>query len=173
PIVEAGGASIKLIAGNFGETRGPLPAPDSWAADPENEVAIWNIRIRPGASLELPMANPSVKRSLYFYEGSQIEIDGQHITRNFGSVLNPSFKALIKNGDKEAHLLLLQGRPLNEPVARQGPFVMNSQEEIQSAIREYQLTQFGGWPWRYPDNVHAREKGRFAQYPDGTLEQKG
>jgi hypothetical protein len=46
---------------------------------------------------------------------------------------------------------------------------MNTQMEIQQAMEEYRLTQFGGWPWPHADNVHPREKGRFAKYPDGEV----
>ena len=49
---------------------------------------------------------------------------------------------------------------------------MNSEEEIQQAIDEYRMTLFGGWPWPYPDNVHEKNKGRFAKYPDGNLVEK-
>jgi len=49
---------------------------------------------------------------------------------------------------------------------------MNTNEELNTAMEEFRLTQFGGWPWRYPDNVHDAELGRFAKYPDGTLVKK-
>ncbi|MEN8789996.1 MAG: pirin-like C-terminal cupin domain-containing protein, partial [Flavobacteriaceae bacterium] len=70
------------------------------------------------------------------------------------------------------HLLVLQGKPILEPVVQYGPFVMNSQQEIEKAMEDYRLTRFGGWPWPYPDQVHEREKGRFALYPDGKLIEK-
>ena len=76
----------------------------------------------------------------------------------------------IKAGNTACKVLVLQGKPINEPVVQHGPFVMNSKEEIQQAFTDYQQTQFGGWPWPYPDNVHDKDKGRFAKYPDGKLE---
>ncbi len=49
---------------------------------------------------------------------------------------------------------------------------MNTQTEIKQAYQEYQLTQFGGWPWPSYEHVHARDKSRFAKYPDGKVEEK-
>ena len=56
----------------------------------------------------------------------------------------------------------LQGKPINEPVAQHGPFVMNSKQEIMQAFSDYQETQFGGWPWPEDAVVFPRDKGRFA-----------
>ena len=66
-------------------------------------------------------------------------------------------------------LLVLQGRPIGEPVAQHGPFVMNTQAEIRDAFADYQRTQFGGWPWPDDAVVFPREKGRFAKF-DGKEE---
>ncbi|MEM8939877.1 MAG: pirin-like C-terminal cupin domain-containing protein, partial [Bacteroidota bacterium] len=148
------------------------PAPNSWAAKNENEVAIWNIKVEPNMEYLLPSSNTLVTRTLYFYEGDEIHIRERKINPNFGIALDPSMEVSIKTGNKKAHLLLLQGRPIEEPIAKYGPFVMNTEEEIQQAMEEYRLTQFGGWPWPYPDNVHEKNKGRFALYPDGNLIEK-
>jgi hypothetical protein len=50
---------------------------------------------------------------------------------------------------------------------------MNTKEEIIQAFDDYHATQFGGWPWPRPDQVHERSKGRFALHADGTEEVKG
>ena len=75
-------------------------------------------------------------------------------------------------GNLEASILVLQGRPINEPVIQYGPFVMNTKEEIQQAFNDYHETQFGGWPWKRLDQVHDREKGRFALHADGREERR-
>ncbi|HMZ60011.1 MAG TPA: pirin-like C-terminal cupin domain-containing protein, partial [Leptospiraceae bacterium] len=77
--------------------------------------------------------------------------------------------AEIRNGKEKSRLLLLQGRPINEPVVQYGPFVMNSRQEIQEAYDDYVRTEFGGWPWNSGEPVHGNE-GRFAKYPDGKKE---
>lgn len=169
PLVTKGQARVKIIAGNYGGYQGVAPAPNSWAAQPKNNVAIWNIKIAPYGKFLLPKTDMEVNRTLYFYEGSHIEIADEPIVPNHGIDLNAAMDTEIRAGETEAHILLLQGRPIKEPVAKYGPFVMNTELEIQQAMDEYKLTQFGGWPWPYPDNVHQKEKGRFAKYPDGTV----
>jgi hypothetical protein len=66
--------------------------------------------------------------------------------------------------------LLMQGRPIAEPVAHYGPFVMNTEVEIREAIADYQRTSFGGWPWTSDGPVHPRGEGRFARHADGRFE---
>ena len=65
---------------------------------------------------------------------------------------------------------MLQGRPIGEPIAQQGPFVMNTRAELVQAFSDYQRTRFGGWPWPSDDPVHTREEGRFARHVDGRVE---
>jgi quercetin 2,3-dioxygenase len=164
--------NIKVVAGNIENTQAPAPAPNSWAADAQHEVAIWTIKMEPGAEWILPVASSSVNRTLYFYEGDSIHIAEQNFQTHQAIELFADQLVVLKNGDTKSSLLLLQGKPIHEPVAQHGPFVMNSQAEIQQAFLEFQQTQFGGWPWPSHEHVHPREKGRFAKYPDGTLEER-
>lgn len=172
PIVKENQVRIKVIAGDYKSTVAPTPAPDSWAADPENEVAIWNIHMDANSSFTLPKAKTEVSRNLYFYEGTEVIIQDEKIKTNHGIGLIPGEDVTIQAGATAAHFIVLQGKPIGEPVVQHGPFVMNTQEEIRATMQDYQLTQFGGWPWPYADNVHDREQGRFAKYPDGSLETK-
>ena len=163
------GKSIEadIIAGSLGDISALSPAPDSWAADPANELAIWVIRMQPQASWKMPAASPGVNRTLFFYKGSHMMIDGKRIAANHSVRLRPEIEAAIESGDDECHLLLLQGRPIGEPVVQYGPFVMNTQEEITTAFRDYRRDRFGGWPWQRDDPVHPRSRGRFARYANG------
>jgi len=78
----------------------------------------------------------------------------------------------LHNGASHSKILLLQGRPIGEQVIQYGPFVMNTKEEIHQAFEDYQRTQFGGWPWPKPGQVHDRKLGRFALHADGRREDK-
>ncbi len=172
PVVTEANVSIKVIAGNYKGTDANSPAPNSWASHTENEVAIWNIKVDAQSEFILPKSGKPVNRTLYFYEGDEIQIENQKINPNFGIALDSTQDVSIRIGNEKAHFLLLQGKPIDEPVAKYGPFVMNSNAEIEQAMEEYRLTQFGGWPWRHADPVHDKNKGRFALYPDGQLEEK-
>jgi hypothetical protein len=79
---------------------------------------------------------------------------------------------LVNDTDQPTELLLLQGRPIGAPVIQMGPFVMNTADEIQTAIGDYRRTQFGGWPWQSPSPVHPRTQGRFARHVDGRVEER-
>jgi redox-sensitive bicupin YhaK (pirin superfamily) len=163
---------IKLIAGKLGTTHAPMPAPDSWAAHPENEVSIWLIHMEAGAAWTLPPASMDINRTLYFYRGQDIRIAGISILPEHSVDLLADLPVILENGAEDAYLLLLQGKPINEPIVQHGPFVMNSIEEIQQAFADYRKTQFGGWPWQQYDHVHPRSRGRFAHYSDGRDEIK-
>lgn len=163
---------INIVAGSLNDAKAPAPTPDSWAADPQNDVAIWTIKLEAGARYTIPKTQSLVSRTLYFYRGDQIEIDSNQIKEYHLIEVNPSEDVEISSGTQDAYVLMLQGKPINEPVAQHGPFVMNTQEEIKEAFRDYQRTQFGGWPWPMQEQMHDREKGRFALHADGTEEKR-
>jgi len=161
---------IKVISGKLGMHSAPDPAPDSWAADPENEVAIWIIRMDANAEWKIPAASPSVNRTVYFCRGESTQVAGVEFSQYQSIDLLPEYDVILENGPSGSQFLLLQGMPIHEPVVQHGPFVMNTPGEIQEAIRDYRETRFGGWPWPRPDMVHDRSLGRFARYPDGKEE---
>jgi redox-sensitive bicupin YhaK (pirin superfamily) len=163
---------IEVIAGKLEKAEAPNPPPDSWAADAKNEVAVWNIKMEAGATYTLPKASVGINRTIYFYEGNEITVAGNTITNYNAIELKADVDVIITSGLQETSILLLQGKPIGEPVMQYGPFVMNTKQEINDAFEDYHKTQFGGWPWPKFDQVHARDKSRFAKYADGTMEVK-
>jgi len=159
--------TIDIVAGKLENTEAPAPAPDSWAADSENEVAVWHIEMDESAEWELPLASKKVNRTLFFFEGESIQLNKVRIESGYGIELDWQQNVTLKNGEKKSRLLLLQGKPINEPVVQYGPFVMNTREEIQQAFTDFQRTNFGGWPWPRYDMVHEKNKGRFAKFDTG------
>lgn len=178
---------IEVIAGKLFDKIANPPPPDSWASDPANEVAIWNIKMQPNAKWTLPKASAGINRTLYFYEGNGLKVGDQTIDKYCAVEVEADMEIALENvvstgsttttgsttQSTDASILVLQGKPIGEPVIQYGPFVMNTKEEINQAFEDYHKTQFGGWPWPKYDQVHDRNKGRFAKHSDGRLEEKG
>ena len=168
---EAGNeTAVDVIAGRLGGQQALSPPPDSWAGNADNHVAIWTIVLSAGARWLLPKAEKDLNRTLYFYQGDSLAVDGETVTAMHKVELQSNADIVLQAGSEECRVLLLQGRPINEPVAQYGPFVMNTQDEIKQTIQEYRQTQFGGWPWPCQDPVH-EGKGRFAKHADGKIEE--
>jgi redox-sensitive bicupin YhaK (pirin superfamily) len=135
-------------------------------------VAIWHVRLDPGASWTLPAATgPDTVRVLYVFEGDTLRIADVEVGNDTAAVLQRDVAVELTAGAEQVEALLLQGRPIGEPVAQYGPFVMNTQAEIEQAFADYQATRFGGWPWDDEAPTHGREQGRFARHVDGRVEQ--
>lgn len=147
----------------------PPPPPQSWASQPGANVVIWTLKMTPGATHTLPATPAGVQRMLYFFAGETMGIAETQVQVRHGATLRPETAVTLKNGGQESELLLLAGRPIQEPVAQQGPFVMNTRQEILQAFADYQRTQFGGWPWPRNDFVHPRDQERFARDPKGKV----
>jgi len=166
--------SVTVIAGRLGEAVAPPSPPHSWASRPDADVAIWSIRMQPGAAWTMPPARAGTHRTLYWFRGAALRVGDRAIARPCGVALRPDVAAplVAGPGPDDVELLVLQGRPIGEPVAQHGPFVMTTRAEIQQAFLDYQRTRFGGWPWPTESPVHGREEGRFARHADGRVERR-
>jgi redox-sensitive bicupin YhaK (pirin superfamily) len=165
--------TIQVIAGEINETKALNPTPNSWAANSNNAVGVFTVKMDANAKWTLPMTNTKANRSLFFYKGEHLTIENQLIEINHIIEAKAGENLLINNtGSNDAYLLILEGTPIGEPVVQHGPFVMNTQEEIRQTMKDFGRTQFGGWPWSQKEVAHSKHKGRFAHHSDGREEVK-
>lgn len=172
PVVELPqqNSRVTLIAGTYNQITPPSPPKASWAVDPSNETAIWIIQIGPHGEFEIPTSAQSVARSLYFYKGESLSLNQEAIPSKTGVFVDSLQRLILRTQEKAVEVVLLQAKPIQEPLAQHGPFVMNTSAEIKQAFQDYRKTQFGGWPWPQEDMVHGPQIERFAKYPDGHIE---
>ena len=166
------GKETELIQyfGDYNRKKSLIAPPNSWAFGKNNNVAIWILKISPHAIWTLPECLDGVIRTLYFYEGESINILNQDIQVG-NSIKFKHYKNIkIKNHNEFSKILLLQGKPINEPIIQYGPFVMNTEKEIYNTFEEFNDTKFGGWPWEESDYVNPRNFNRYAKYKNGKIE---
>ncbi len=169
------GATVTVIAGALDGAGAPLPPPpESWAAQADADVAIWTLRLEPGARWTLPTAKgQGTRRMLYWFVGAGLQVAGARPSGHAAlEVVADSALELANTGADSVECLLLQGRPIGEPVVQYGPFVMNTQQEIMQAMQDYRRTGFGGWPWGASDPVHGAENRRFARHPGALSDER-
>jgi len=175
--ISDGGArtTVTVVAGALPGAGAPLsPPPESWASQADADVAIWTLRLEPGARWTLPAAQGAqTRRMLYWFVGQQLQVAGDTLREHAALEMAAGQDWVLENtGTDVAELLLLQGRPIAEPVVQYGPFVMNTQQEIMQTMMDYRRTQFGGWPWDSQDPVHGPEIRRFARHPGQQVEEQ-
>jgi quercetin 2,3-dioxygenase len=164
-------SEVTLIAGSAWGQQPPAPPPHSWAARGDTDVAIWTLNLDPGAGLELPPAADSASvRMLYFFEGDSLALDGEVLAEHQGAVIECARPVQLTAGNTRVECLVLQGRPIAEPVVQHGPFVMNTRAQIDQAMSDYRRTRYGGWPWPSDAPVHGAGPARFARHADGSDE---
>ena len=168
--------TITVVAGALPDASPALaplaPPPESWAAQPDADVAIWTLHLQPGAQWQMPAAQGTgTRRMLYFFAGEGLRVGTQDVAEHAALELQACEALLTNTGTTPVECLLLQGRPIGEPVAQYGPFVMNTQAEIAQALDDYRRTQFGGWPWPSGDPVHGGTAQRFARYPGAAADE--
>jgi redox-sensitive bicupin YhaK (pirin superfamily) len=171
PRRRAPGVDVTIIAGALEDARPLPPPPHSWAASDDADVAIWSMAMEPGATWTVPPARDArSNRALHVFAGKGVKaadrvVDGPSMIR-----VQPDQPVPLEAVNGPVEILLLQGRPIGEPVAQYGPFVMNTRGELEQAFADYRRTGFGGWPWPENAPVHARDAGRFAKHADGRIE---
>ncbi len=175
PVLRAPGSTVTVIADEAKQFSAAVqpPPPDSFASQPGSNVAIVLIELAPGGEYTIPAASPGTNRKLFYYAGpAETTVGGVEVKKLHGAKLDPTAGVAVsnKNSTEEARFLLLQGKPIGEPVVQQGPFVVNDRAEMAQVFARYQRTQFGGWPWKSNDPAHPLTTPRFARHPDGREE---
>ncbi len=136
PVVEIPGGRVKVIAGNLksgvGNTKGPINGLTT-------EPIFFDVHLDPGAAFEheLPEHHNAF---VYAYEG-EIAVgpadQERPLPRQAAGVLSAGTRIRIEAGSEGARAIVLAGKPLNEPIAQYGPFVMNTHAEIERAVSDY------------------------------------
>jgi redox-sensitive bicupin YhaK (pirin superfamily) len=135
PVVHpAEGVEVKLIAGELAGATGPVEG------IPTAPVYL-DVALQPGArfTLDLPAGHHGFA---YVFDGESALVGGEPLQRSELGVLSDGEQLQLAGGDKASRLLVVAGRPLQEPVARYGPFVMNTQVQIQQAIADFRAGKF-------------------------------
>ncbi|MGA9341124.1 MAG: pirin family protein [Rhodanobacteraceae bacterium] len=131
------GVRVRVIAGQLGDATGPVDAP---AID----AIYWDVHLAPGAHFEAPLPEGH-NAFVYVYQGS-IKVGPDDATRDLEQrelgVLGRGVELALTAGSEPTRALVVAGRPLREPVARHGPFVMNTPEQIVEAFRDFQSGRF-------------------------------
>jgi quercetin 2,3-dioxygenase len=162
---------VTVIAGALSDVEPLPPPPHSWGADPEADLAIWSIAMEEGSTWTAPPARTGrTVRTLHQFAGKGLTVAGRDIPGPAAVQVTADESIAIEANRGPIEILLLQGRPIGEPVAQYGPFVMNTRAELEQAFQDYRRTQFGGWPFPVNAPVHPREQARFAKHADGRVE---
>lgn len=128
PEVLGDGTRVRVLAGQYAGQRGVI-------VDPHTELLYLDIRLRPNQTFTAPL--PASHRAfIYAYEG-KIELDAAALAQHSLTVLGQGESVQLQAGADGASLILVAARPLGEPIVQYGPFVMNTRDEIEQAMRDY------------------------------------
>jgi hypothetical protein len=129
PVIHFERAEVRLVAGELAGQKGPIK-------QDEQKFFMADLRLQPTAKLELASQRQET-RLAYVYQG-EVSINGQLVPRGELVRLNAQDDLTLVSGSSESGVIVLAGNPIGEPIAQYGPFVMNTQAEIEQAIRDYQ-----------------------------------
>ena len=132
PEVAEAGVKVRLLAGEYGGRHGVID-------DPHTDLLYLDVALQPSAVFAMPLA--AEKRGfIYVYAGeAQIEVNSkaQTLPSHSLNVLAAGDQVQLSAGTEGARLILVAGRPIGEAIVQYGPFVMNSREEAEQAMRDY------------------------------------
>ena len=130
-----GGARVRILAGSFAGKTGPVEGIVT-------EPLLLDLAVPEGARVTVPLP-ASHHAFAYCFDGrALIGAPASELPRGSAAVLGDGDAALVSAGAGGGRVLLAAARPLAEPVARYGPFVMNTPDEIRQAISDFQAGRF-------------------------------
>ena len=132
-VVETDGITVRVLAGKYEDVSGPVK---TTAVSP----VFLDVSLQPGGSIDMPVPTHYSAFTLCF-EG-EIQIEQEHLQAGTLAVLGEGSTIKV-HSPSGGRFILVSGEPINEPVVQYGPFVMNSEAEIQQALRDYQSGLFG------------------------------
>jgi len=136
PTVELSAGAVRVIAGRLALDGRSIAGPvNGEAGRMATDPLYLDVHLEPAAEIELPVTSGH-NAFVYLYEGSA-EITGKTLPHRAAGILGDGERVRIAAGGQGARLLLLAARPIGEPVAQYGPFVMNTREEIERAVDDY------------------------------------
>lgn len=130
-----GKVEASLISGEWGEAKGAFESRDG--------IFLSTIKFTAGAQLQVLV--PSGHNIFFYVIAGEFLVNDNHVKALQLAEFNHDGDDLIINAQTDAVLLLGHTMPLNEPVVSQGPFVMNTQQEISEAYQDYRDGKFGSW----------------------------
>ncbi len=134
PIVENNGRWVRIIAGEFEGTRSPI--------ETTVPTTMLHVKLDPGATAAFSIA-PDSNAIVHAIHGSA-QIENKSLAEHNAAIFEHAPDSLhVTAGEGGFEALILAGVPLREPVARYGPFVMNTVDELQKAFDDYQAGRFG------------------------------
>jgi redox-sensitive bicupin YhaK (pirin superfamily) len=133
PVLDQGNFRIRIIAGSIGDTKGP--------ASTFTPINLWDIELKPGANLPLKVID-GYTTAIFIMEGTVVVNEQEAHSANL-VVLERQGTDITLESEIAARIIVLNGRPINEPVVGYGPFVMNSQEQIAQAFEDFQHGRMG------------------------------
>ena len=133
-VAPAAGVGVRVVAGRYGDTEGPV---NGIVTQP----LYLDIALAPGTAIEVPV--PSGHNAFaYVFEGPGVALGAEPLGRGELAVLSDGDTVSLAAGEADARVLLVAGKPLREPVARYGPFVMNTRQEIIQAVEDFNAGRF-------------------------------
>jgi len=132
--VDNGNGQLRVVAGDYLGHKGP--------ARTFTPVNVWDLSLKPGSEVTLPA--PEGHTTLLAVLSGTVLVNGAEVMRETALVgFARQGKGVQLKANNQAHILLLTGEPIEEPVVGHGPFVMNSREDIQEAIADFTNGKFG------------------------------